>query len=470
MTSAHPLDALLDVYDRASDLSDDQLMRVIVKHAPSEDHQILAAQYLVAIVANERGLSVDVAKDRDLVLGVGVCDHRVIDLLPENMRPIALESIAKSEPLGLEMRLTPSAWDVRFTPFEKEETFTPPDGVRAAAKRSLEWLKQDLQGDGFTDVGRARASQLARGGAVSLSTIRRMSAYFDRHQNDGQAEGFSGGEKGYPSPGRVAWDAWGGDAGKTWADGIAQRFKKEFEPENNLTMRQKIMYEVFESIAEQFGDWDYGSGADGAHYISPGENVFAKEGLKCANCVFYEGGGGCELLAGPVDPEAVCKLWIIDERLIVSEDPEMIDEGSTEVDMRLVSKADDERRFTLGPMYVPNQLDAHNEWTDPNELQVALWDYVRSGDRRIRLQHNRDVVAGEWVEAMTWPFEIEVPMMRANGTSGMTKFPENTVFLGVVWEPWAWELVRTGQLRGYSIGGKAERVLVDLGDVDRNNN
>ena len=32
------------------------------------------------------------------------------------------------------------------------------------------------------------------------------------------AEGFHGGEDGYPSPGRVAWDAWGGDPGRDWAE------------------------------------------------------------------------------------------------------------------------------------------------------------------------------------------------------------------------------------------------------------
>jgi hypothetical protein len=130
--------------------------------------------------------------------------------------------------------------------------------------------------------------------------------------------------------------------------------------------------------------------------------------------------------------------------------------------MSLVAKADGERRFTLGPMYVPNQLDAHNEWTDPDELQTALWEYVKSGDRRIRLQHNREIVAGEWVEAMTMPFPISVPMMKSNGDRSMVDFPENTVFMGVIWEPWAWELVKSGKLRGYSIGGKAARVLVDL--------
>jgi Putative phage serine protease XkdF len=122
-----------------------------------------------------------------------------------------------------------------------------------------------------------------------------------------------------------------------------------------------------------------------------------------------------------------------------------------------------ELRYTLAPWYVPNKQDAHGEWTDPEELQKALWGYVKSGDRDIRLQHNVEVVAGEWVEAMTWPHEVEVPMLKAD-TNEIYKqtFPAGTVFLGVQWEPWAWDLVKKGMIRGFSIGGTGAGVEVDL--------
>jgi len=100
------------------------------------------------------------------------------------------------------------------------DTFTPPQSVQNAGKKALEWLKEGKQGDGFTDTGRKRASDLANGHAVSYKTVKRMKAYFDRHQPDQKAEGFHHGEKGYPSHGRVAWEAWGGDAGYSWAKGI----------------------------------------------------------------------------------------------------------------------------------------------------------------------------------------------------------------------------------------------------------
>lgn len=163
----------------------------------------------------------------------------------------------------------------------------------------------------------------------------------------------------------------------------------------------------------------------------------------------------------PVDADTVAK--IAPDAVSTDEPAEKATEPT------LVSKAIDERMFTLGPMYIPNRRDAHAEWTDPDELQKAVWDYVKKGDRRIRLQHNRDVVAGEWVEIMAWPYEVEAPILMKDATQTSMTFPANTVFLGVKWEPWAWDMIKAGKLRGYSIGGRAERLLADLpeGDVEK---
>lgn len=100
---------------------------------------------------------------------------------------------------------------------EAEQKYTPPAGAKTAAKRALEWIADGKAGSGFTDVGRARAAQLARGGQVSAAVAKKMKAYFARHVVDKKATGFNSGEEGYPSPGRVAWDAWGGDAAASWS-------------------------------------------------------------------------------------------------------------------------------------------------------------------------------------------------------------------------------------------------------------
>ena len=121
----------------------------------------------------------------------------------------------------------------------------------------------------------------------------------------------------------------------------------------------------------------------------------------------------------------------------------------------------DEQRFTLGPVYVPGVEDAHGEFTDQDTLQKALWNWMRAGDRTSYLQHS-DKPACEMGEMLTWPMPIETAL--AVPGEGITKyaFPENTPFMGVIWEPWAWEMVKSGDLRGYSIGGKAQRMEADL--------
>lgn len=97
------------------------------------------------------------------------------------------------------------------------DKYNPPAGAQSAAKRALAWIADGKAGSGFTGVGRARAAQLARGGSVSAEVAKKMKSYFARHAVDKKAKGFRSGEEGYPSPGRVAWDAWGGDAAASWS-------------------------------------------------------------------------------------------------------------------------------------------------------------------------------------------------------------------------------------------------------------
>jgi hypothetical protein len=92
----------------------------------------------------------------------------------------------------------------------------PTTGMAKVAKRALEWRRE--YGRGGTAVGVARARDIANRKNLSEETVRRMKAYFDRHQGDAKAEGFEAGEDGFPSNGRVAWDLWGGDAARGWSE------------------------------------------------------------------------------------------------------------------------------------------------------------------------------------------------------------------------------------------------------------
>ena len=298
------------------------------------------------------------------------------------------------------------------------DSYSPPEGVRAEARRALKWIEEGHAGGGFTDTGRKRASDLARGASVSLKTIRRMNSFLARHEVDKQGKGFSQGSDGYPSAGRVSWAAWGGDAGKSWAAKILASVEKSVDAIASDPMQMDL--DLATGWAEGEIAWD-------------------------------------ELPQNVKDA--------IDE--VMAEDYSEEVEGSVGVVVKadeqteLLHKADAEHRFTLGPWYIPNRYDAHGEWTDADELQKALWEYVRTGDRDIRLQHNRDIVAGEWLEAMSFPVPVSIGMQKS-GESKQVTYPSGTVFLGVQWKPWAWEMVKEGKIRGFSIGGAAARIEMEM--------
>ena len=91
--------------------------------------------------------------------------------------------------------------------------FKPPQGARKAAERALRRRAQKPQSQrGMTPVGIARARDLINGVTLSPKTVRRMLAYFSRHEVDKQGSTWESYGKG-----RQAWDGWGGDAGFTWA-------------------------------------------------------------------------------------------------------------------------------------------------------------------------------------------------------------------------------------------------------------
>jgi HK97 family phage prohead protease len=112
--------------------------------------------------------------------------------------------------------------------------FSPPSGVREEAAKGLAWRRE--YGRGGTAVGVARARDLSNGTTISPETARRMKAYFDRHQSDRQGEGWSPGETGFPSNGRIAHALWGGDSGYSWSRKLVTQMNAADENDRSTTM------------------------------------------------------------------------------------------------------------------------------------------------------------------------------------------------------------------------------------------
>ncbi len=130
--------------------------------------------------------------------------------------PVVKSVEVKSEDVEIDEEIKLVQYEIRSA-----DTFIPTSAMASAARRAIAWREEGRPG--ATRVGWARANQLVNREKLSTDTVMRMYSFFARHEVDKQAEGFSEGEEGFPSKGRVAWDAWGGDEGFAWARRMRNR-------------------------------------------------------------------------------------------------------------------------------------------------------------------------------------------------------------------------------------------------------
>jgi len=140
-------------------------------------------------------------------------------LVPSTLIPLDFAS----EPITLTSSVQQSssmALDLKSLAYGKDG-FTPPKGVQEAAQQGLDYRRE--YGRGGTEVGIARARDLSNGKSVSLETINRMVSFFARHADNAVPPSEKTMPDGGPTNGWIAWQLWGGNAGRTWANKIADR-------------------------------------------------------------------------------------------------------------------------------------------------------------------------------------------------------------------------------------------------------
>ncbi len=131
---------------------------------------------------------------------------------------------------------------------------SPPEGVQAECARGLQWLEEGHGGDGLVQATIDWARKLAAGQNITPEKARKMRAWLARHEVDLTAEGAKPGEKGYPSPGRVAWALWGGDPAVTWSDKIVRALEAE-EDQAKAAIRSKTEEEIRRMLKDGQDHW-----------------------------------------------------------------------------------------------------------------------------------------------------------------------------------------------------------------------
>lgn len=103
--------------------------------------------------------------------------------------------------------------------------FVPPPEVAAAAQQGL--ALRARHGRGGTEVGLARAQALAARRPQSAREMRVIANWFARFAGLRAREGWG---KGAPSAAYIAWQLWGGDAGRDWVE----RHRPDWGPDRGL--------------------------------------------------------------------------------------------------------------------------------------------------------------------------------------------------------------------------------------------
>lgn len=115
------------------------------------------------------------------------------------------------------------------------QSYVPPPAVAAAAARGLELrAKASPSNKGGLTVSQAhqqgigsgvqRAADLKNRKSLSPETVRRMHAFFSRHQKN---KAVDPGKSPEQDKGHQAWLLWGGDPGKAWAERIVASMEKK---------------------------------------------------------------------------------------------------------------------------------------------------------------------------------------------------------------------------------------------------
>jgi hypothetical protein len=130
-------------------------------------------------------------------------------------------------------------------------SYIPTNAMADNARRALAIReKKPMSQRGMTSVGIARARDLINKRPMSEDTVRRMKAFFDRHEADKQGETWSEQGKGWQ-----AWNGWGGDAGYSWATAIVERLNKAEDKESLAFASEQVQHHFALKTPLGSADW-----------------------------------------------------------------------------------------------------------------------------------------------------------------------------------------------------------------------
>lgn len=117
-------------------------------------------------------------------------------------------------------------------------------------------------------------------------------------------------------------------------------------------------------------------------------------------------------------------------------------------EIKVLTKADDEKKLVYGIVYEPDTPDAHGDFMTVAEIEKAAHGFLKDA-REIDKQHDFQGGVGEVVESYVAPadFEVNGETIKKGSWVLVTKASDEV-----------WEQIKKGEITGYSMAGTAETI------------
>jgi hypothetical protein len=119
-----------------------------------------------------------------------------------------------------------------------------------------------------------------------------------------------------------------------------------------------------------------------------------------------------------------------------------------------INKDEEEQKLVYGVVYEPDVVDAHGDFMTAAEIEKAAHQFLKDA-RNIDKQHDFNAGVGEVVESYIAPTDF---------TIGNEEIKKGSWVLVTKASDEIWELIKKGEITGYSMAGTAEVVDVQKGE------
>lgn len=136
-----------------------------------------------------------------------------------------------------------------------------------------------------------------------------------------------------------------------------------------LIPEEEDMAKAIYEVVQKHGKFDQDGDGVWAGYTPAEQNEDAAIGVKCSNCVFYQGGDQCAIIALPVEPEGKCRFAMLPEGAVKGDQIPLRDPADLEL---LLASANAEAELSV-------ELKGETEYDSTEEAVLALTEYSGLG-------------------------------------------------------------------------------------------